>query len=479
MINFDRIVIDPTLEELDATLRAALDAITRRGIIVHTLDWPLRREELDAALSDPEGDWTWTTDPETGPRPWSVKTVHLAWWTDFARRRHFRVLGLFHDLQSQGSSGGVVVREWVQSVPLLQIYPESGFELCRKETYDSLLVVCACGAVGAPAEIGWMGTECALCHDRRAAGDLPTRPWDCSTPEIDISSTLRAVAFHPTQPILILVGNTIQFWNHATNEVTGVRRMYGRSAAWSRDGEWLLLGREDGPGVDILRADLATWEATATLDLSADELHFNPSGRWLIALRSEGQDRVLQVWDWPRRAPTSVAFQRPAVRWALSADERRLYAASEARGIHCHDLETGTATLIPVAVETVEPQPPLTSLHLTPDETAVVLGCRGTFHVVDLASGRVRHRQHVPAFETVHTVLQAPDRSVLVGFIARTVRQMHFLSLPNLDQPRSLAWYGPGFRASSEQWLAFADRTGVALRPWPPLLGWYRREIAP
>jgi hypothetical protein len=50
MIYFDRILIAPTRDQLDDTLRAALAAVNDRGWFIHRLGWPLSgRNEFDTA----------------------------------------------------------------------------------------------------------------------------------------------------------------------------------------------------------------------------------------------------------------------------------------------------------------------------------------------------------------------------------------------------------------------------------------------
>src|SRR5205823_3017890 len=118
--------------------------------------------------------------------------------------------------------------EWPDSDPLIQLYPEVAFELRRATTFEDILVVCACGAVGMPEEIGWMGTECGPCHDRRAAGVLPARSWEYPATETVSGRRRSGLAFHPAQPILALRAEAAcQLWNFATGEAVYPRELGG------------------------------------------------------------------------------------------------------------------------------------------------------------------------------------------------------------------------------------------------------------
>jgi hypothetical protein len=476
MIVFDRTLLDPNCEDLDNTLRAALSAVNPLGIRIVTIDWPLQgRDELDNPAI-PQGDWTWSTlpDPPRGPRPDRAKTVHAVWWSDFAGRRHIRVLGLYQD----NHRGVTDVREWPDSFPLLQIYPDAGFELRRAATFDAILVVCPCGAVGRPEEIGWMGTECGPCHDRRAAGVLPARSWERPASEHVSHRRRVGLAFHPTEPVLALRSeNGSQLWNLVTSEATPNRSLDGEGGlTWTPDGARMLLANREST-IRVLRGETLTWESDLVDAPPADELHFSPSGRWLVGLHYHHvAGSALWVRDCQRGTATPLTPQAVLIRWAFSADERTLYTAAMTDEVHCHDLATGNMTVLRVRLPAGEDHVSVTSLH--PAGATLILHARGEFYRVDARTGEILHREHVSSFEDTAPVLQSPDGRTLIG-LGRRNQQMHFLSLPGYDQPRSLAWYGPTphLLATSASWLAIVDRTDVRLFPWPPLLDWYAREV--
>jgi hypothetical protein len=489
MTFFDQILVAPTPEQLDDTLRAALAAVNNLGWFIHRLGWPLSgRAEFDNALACPEGEWTWTnlrgatigsTITACGPDPEDIKILHLAWWSDFLQRRHFRVVAQNHHRQKRELDGTLAIREWLDTFPLLQIYlyPGAGFEVGDQTGFDRVLVVCPCGVAGTPAELGWMGTECGPCHDLRTLDALPPRPWDRPAHEPDHGGGLTTLAFHPTRPILAVQrDDRTRLWNFATDEMC-LAPLAGQALAWSPDGEWVLVGGGMETAVRLVRADFQEWADGGTLDLPADELHFSPSGRWLVGLQTENGRRELRVWDWPRRAPTPASFHGASLRWAFSTAERLLFVGEHTGAIQCHTLESGGTSVLPVHLP--EEQRPLTSLHPGPDEVSLVLGSGGTFWVVDLASGDVRHSQHAPEFEKARNVLSSLDRRTLIGFGPGC--RLHLLSVPDLRPsgcPRlSLAWYGagPSRVTTNGHWLAVGGRF-VRLLPWPPLLDWFARQ---
>src|SRR5262245_49925681 len=93
MARYDRVLIDPEEGELDHTLKQAVAAANekRRQRLV---SWPLPgRDELTADLRDPAGFRQWNGGDGPARSGEGRSVVALAWWTDRAARKHFRVVG--------------------------------------------------------------------------------------------------------------------------------------------------------------------------------------------------------------------------------------------------------------------------------------------------------------------------------------------------------------------------------------------------
>jgi hypothetical protein len=167
MAEFDRLLIDPSEEELRETVREA-----------DRLSWPRERAgprvepkaliELSAQMRDrPEGTWLRRFVDVSLARS---HRVAVAWWTDPLGRRHLRVHGWFE--QASMTFRVCYQRAWDDpSVPPL-------WHISREQTYLSLcgdrseaIVCCSCGAAGTPREVAWMGECCGPCHDRREEGE--------------------------------------------------------------------------------------------------------------------------------------------------------------------------------------------------------------------------------------------------------------------------------------------------------------------
>jgi WD40 repeat protein len=105
-----------------------------------------------ALLGSPEG------------RLWGGKAA-VVWWSDPAGRRHV----LIRDGETSDADE--------TRPPLASLYPERLFAR-RAGGVTAWLAACACGAVGTPESLGWMGNCCGPCHDRREdrAAAPPQRP---------------------------------------------------------------------------------------------------------------------------------------------------------------------------------------------------------------------------------------------------------------------------------------------------------------
>jgi hypothetical protein len=176
MANYDRVLVGPTRETLEAALHEAVRA-ANAGSRLRILRWPLGDigSALDRAESQAEGLKQWNGGDGKGRPGETFSAVALAWWTDLIGRRHCRVAGRrgkfdrerLENFLSPGDESRPAV--WL-------VYPDY-FCRRRRKGQRTLVALCACGRWGEPAEIGWMGDCCGVCHDRREEGGEPARAW--------------------------------------------------------------------------------------------------------------------------------------------------------------------------------------------------------------------------------------------------------------------------------------------------------------
>src|SRR5262249_33401593 len=122
----------------------------------------------------------------TKPDYWEARSQVVAgWWTDRLRHKHLRILGgpgkelcCKMRFRADGLGGA-------RLSPLEQVYSHHTARWANGGA-PRLLALCDRGAVGTPAELGWMGTCCGPCHDRRSeGGEAPgalafsVSPWAC------------------------------------------------------------------------------------------------------------------------------------------------------------------------------------------------------------------------------------------------------------------------------------------------------------
>jgi hypothetical protein len=163
MARSERRLIDPDDDALGAALH---DAVARTGAPAFGLDEERRQRSWRRALSaHPEG--------RLLDDLLALRQVGATWWTDAVGRKHVLV---------QGDDRGEIVPLGDPRPPLALLHPERLFAR-RVGGVTAWLAACACGAVGTPGSLGWVGDCCGPCHDRREdrAAPPPQRPtrWHC------------------------------------------------------------------------------------------------------------------------------------------------------------------------------------------------------------------------------------------------------------------------------------------------------------
>jgi hypothetical protein len=238
MADFDTILISPTREELDTTLRQAFTIAS--GYIMgggyHPPNYdPNYGHFLREFATERSGWWSWEFR--------DASSVGVVWWTDFIGRKLLRVSSPGHG-HSHGQG----------DVEALALFCPDQTYFRTRDSERCLFVLCPCGATGKPEELGWMGRCCAPCHDRQEAGEtVEGRNWIVQARN---HSPIRHLAFSPD----------------------------GRRLAW--------LGGEDR--VQVL--DLRSPEATARQTVPAQGSNwfaFSPGGEALVLI--DGRGRVLEV----------------------------------------------------------------------------------------------------------------------------------------------------------------------------------------
>lgn len=248
-----------------------------------------------------------------GRRQWSdvhrgdTARVRLSWWTDRLGRRHCRVLG---GNSRDGSYRRLSAIHTDPRPPLWQVYPDRLFYRSRLGL-DQWLAVCACGVIGDPEAIGWMGTHCAACHDRVEEG-LPSAP----------------------------ATNSVATFVHQS-AATAFRRVAGAGPTFSPDGQWLATVQKPGASVAmvcLLRAGVAAVQMAMTRE-EPTCMAFSPDGQLLGY--TEGETRLLlrEVKDGDR--VLDAPLDTPVVQAQFSPDGLGLVAVGPETLVYWrrHDVE--------------------------------------------------------------------------------------------------------------------------------------------
>jgi WD40 repeat protein len=263
----------------------------------------------------------------------------VAWWADFAGRRHCRVVG------RRGQFGREQLSDLLNAGrrPLLRVvYPGSCF-FRRVGGRGEWLTLCACGSLAPAEKAGWMGPCCGPCHDSREEGvplaaiwpapDAGTwavpqvayldfapdgktlltawdgpgsglAVWDCGTGQrlhrLRTEGWLdcRGACFHP-EGRSVLAANaygSVLWFDLSSDAPPAVLPVggYTREFALSPDGALVALA--DWPGASVW--ELATGRLLRRLGSGADlfmSLAFSPDGRLLAV--GDGHSMTVRVWE--------------------------------------------------------------------------------------------------------------------------------------------------------------------------------------
>jgi hypothetical protein len=249
MSDHDSVRIDPERQELAVWLRAAVEAANGRAQR-NWLGWP------------PDGGNRWLEEWSAAPEGWqqwngaaggkACSVVVLGWWSDAAGRKHCRVVGVRGEFR-KAERVNLLCPPGEQAPPLALVYPDVVFH--RRGGQSEWLVWCACGALGRPNELGWMGASCGPCHDRREEGQEPRRLWpDPARGTWHSPQDLIAVAFAPDRALVlegyrqgaVLESTTDGGWQRVWAQAVG--EPVWRAAALHPDGRSVLSLTAEGLG---------------------------------------------------------------------------------------------------------------------------------------------------------------------------------------------------------------------------------------
>jgi hypothetical protein len=285
MARYDRVLIDPDLDELYAALGEAIEAANEKRRL-RLLRWPLPRvADVSQRLADPTGweQWNGSDGPVRSGEGRSV--VVLAWWTDRAGRKHHRIVGR-HGPFNRPLLDNLLCPFGEPRPSLWFVYPHHVF-LKRQHGHRLAQAICACGAHGPPEELGWMGPSCDACHDLALEGQEPAPAWlDPSRATLQgEEGRLLLLTYSPDSKVLAAgtSRDEVTLWDTTTGQERG------RLVA--KEDEWLLCaGWVDG-GQRLVTADvsgvLRYWSARTGLPTGV-EVHTGGNAE-CFAISGDGQ----------------------------------------------------------------------------------------------------------------------------------------------------------------------------------------------
>lgn len=483
---FDRVLIDPDANALDAALREAR-VIANEGNDTKSkhLSWPPADllHVIRRIGTTPDGLHGWHGGKKA--KYYAGKSqVTVAWWTNLLGERHVRVLG-GHGLTTGarlhiGETG--LFRSGVPLSYAEMLYPERTARVDRGGA-EALVGVCDCGAVGSFAALGWTGPCCGPCRDHRMEGNAaPPVPWHAGGVKYGPNGVRRltALAFDPAGGSLLFIHDGLWRWAFATGAVEPVSYPPGIASAWKLaflpDGKRAVLFGFPGDGDE--RA-VAVWEPGAA---AGSEWRLPPDYRIALCLAPDGETVAVSHRERANAKPKlrirSVHDGRvrhelgtPAANGLLfSPDGRFLLVTAHDEGPQLLDARTGKLLHEFPSVRQHEHAFHPNGRDVYAISDAVADG-GVTYEGGGMRLRVVRYSRNTPMHYAAHFMTVSPDGGVLVAGIFGA---LHFWELTDGAVEAECVFAPAGEALEQFAWapdgrhLATADRGGtVRLWPWP------------
>jgi sugar lactone lactonase YvrE len=298
MHRFDRVVIDPSRQELDRIFTEAATAANKR-CRERLLHWStdatsaFLRERKKAS----EGFRQFNAEGERKRRRFTKDRSALAvvWWTDPLGRIHHRIAA--DRTYTDSKTVENLLCPYHERPHLWLIYPEDlYFRIAGGK--EELFAACRCGAMGSPESLGWMGPCCALCHDQAEEGTTPERVGVPAARMVAGAEVLfDGAAFTPDGQNLVFYdrcGFHVRIWDLTTGQVRVTERIAGQVTALALppDGRIIAVGDRSG-NVHLVSPDDAQIQKTLTPGANILDLAFSPDSSLLAMMP---YTRV-ELWD--------------------------------------------------------------------------------------------------------------------------------------------------------------------------------------
>jgi WD40 repeat protein len=471
MTTYDRVLIDPAPEELQAEMAKAV-AAANRGAGNSMLAWP--PADLTAILErvqgESEGFQQWSSVPTGVPERRLSTVLALAWWSDWNRRKHLRVVSRHGVFDSRARFNCLAPTQ--RRSALWLVYPERAYlRLLGREW--KLTVICSCGVWGAPEDLAWMGDRCGPCHDRLESA-VPIPGAGLARCVIKSGTWARGMTFAPDSRLLVWEEEKAWSWDLASDGVTNFP-LEGQellSTVCAPDGTLAASVCEEALIVWDHQTGLELWRASYPHPRQPLDVASMKNGR-LVYLAGGMQYHStceIVVCDMEARGkPVQVVPVPDSVLIDLAPDDRRAAIGSPQGEVEVWDLETGKRLLSwPSARGGV------TSLAFSPDGRLLAAATRdGRLRVRDTKTGEETGCHNSTRQTCCNQCAFSPDGQTLIAGTADGI--LRLLDAETAKLKAAWRWHTGSVHclalSPDGRWLATGGADGfIKLWPLPVLL---------